>query len=272
MRVLDAEAYRDKGYAFPIEILSGAEAGELRSKLETFERGQGGPLRPDQRNKMHLVFTWLDGLIRHPRIIAALQPVLGDDILCWSSSFFIKEPHDPAFISWHQDATYWGLSEPDSITTVWVALSSSTVASGCMKVVPESHKQAQVPHRETYGENNLLSRGQEIAVAVDEADAVPVVLKPGQASMHHVLIFHGSEPNRSDDRRIGIAIRYLPTRVRQLGELRDCASLVSGTDTYGHFDLEPRPDADASSTAWAAHRHSLEQVNRILYKGAAKTM
>lgn len=141
-----------------------------------------------------------------------------------------------------------------------------------MKVVPESHKKAQVPHRETYGANNLLSRGQEIAVEVNEADAVPVVLSPGQASMHHVLIFHGSEPNRSDDRRIGIAIRYLPTRVRQLGEERDCATLVAGTDRFGNFDLEPRPDADASPAAWEAHRRALEQVNRIIYKGAANAM
>ena len=266
-----AERYRENGYVFPLDILSPDEAAEIRARLEGFERSQGRPLAPEQRNKLHLVFTWLDDLVRHPKIIEALTPVTGPDILCWSSSFFIKEPHDPAFISWHQDATYWGLSEPDAITTIWVALSPSTLESGCMKVVPESHRSA-VPHVETYGADNLLSRGQEIAVEVDERQTVPIELRPGQASMHHVLIFHGSEPNRSDDRRIGVALRYLPTRVSQTGETRDCATLVAGEDKFEHFDLEPRPTADASPEGWAAQRRSNEQAAKILFKGAKQAM
>lgn len=265
------DTYRAQGVVFPLDILTPGEAADMRARLETFEAGQGGPLRRDQMNKMHLVFTWLDGLIRHPAIIEALLPVTGPDILCWSSSFFIKEPRDPAFISWHQDATYWGLSEPDAITTIWVALSPSTRDSGCMKVVPGSHH-VQVPHVETYGADNLLSRGQEVAVEVDDAQAVSVELRPGQASMHHVLILHGSAPNLSDDRRIGVALRYLPTRVRQTGTARDCATLVAGKDMFGNFDLEPRPAGDNSPEGRAAHRKSNEQTAQIIFKDAKTAM
>ena len=81
-------------------------------------------------------------------------------------------------MSWHQDATYWGLSAPD-VVTAWVAFTPSTVESGCMRVVPGTHTR-QVPHKDTFAENNLLSRGQEIAVDVDEDDAVDVVLRPAR--------------------------------------------------------------------------------------------
>ena len=99
-------------------------------------------------------------------------------------------------MSWHQDGTYWGLSSPDVITA-WIALTPSTPQSGCMKVVPGTHR-SQVPHQDTFAADNLLSRGQEIAVQVNPADAVEIVLAPGEMSLHHVLIFHGSEPNRAD--------------------------------------------------------------------------
>ena len=99
--------------------------------------------------------------------------------------------------------------------------------SGCMKFIAGTHRE-QVQHADTFDQNNLLTRGQEIAVEVDEARAVHVELKPGQASLHNVLLFHGSEPNRSDDRRIGLAVRYIPTHLKQAVGQRDWATLVRG--------------------------------------------
>jgi hypothetical protein len=140
-------------------VLSPAEARGYRVRLEAVEREQGGPLRGALRHKSRPLFTWLDALGHHQVILGAVEDIIGPDILLWSSSFFIKEARDPAFVSWHQDATYWGLSEPD-VVTAWVALSESSSESGAMRMVPGTHHE-QVAHQDTFAHDNLLSRGQE---------------------------------------------------------------------------------------------------------------
>src|SRR6476660_3292172 len=186
--------YEEEGYLAPIRVMSEAEALALRTKLETIEAKMGGPLRGDLRHKTHLLFPFLADLVRHPTILDAIEDLLGPDILCWSSNFFIKEAADPAFVSWHQDSTYWGLSAPD-VATAWVALTPSTAENGAMAMVPSSHRIDQMPHRDTFDRHNLLTRGQEIAVEVDEAKAVVLNLLPGEMSLHHVRTVHGSAPN-----------------------------------------------------------------------------
>jgi non-haem Fe2+, alpha-ketoglutarate-dependent halogenase len=243
--------YHEQGYHSPVRVLSTEEALALRGQLETFEAG-AGPLAGKLRQKSHLLFTWLADLVRHPAILDAVEDVLGPDLLCWGSSFFIKNPRDPGFVSWHQDSTYWGL-DPADVTTAWIALSDSTPENGAMRVVPGTHLMDQIPHRDTFRKENLLSRGQEIMVDVDESKAVTLDLKAGEMSLHHVRLIHGSEPNPSDKRRIGFAIRYIPTSVRQIAGAHDSATLVRGTDRYGHFELEQRPDADMSPAALAHH-------------------
>src|SRR5262249_22803693 len=226
-------AYHRDGYLAPVAAMSEAEARAVRAKLEAIEAGTGGPLRGDIRHKAHLLFPFLAELIRHPAILDAVEDVLGPDILCWNTNFFIKEAETPSFVSWHQDSTYWGLSSPD-VCTAWVALTPSNAANGAMAVIPETHTRDQIPHRDTFDRHNLLTRGQEIAVEVDESEAVPLLLDPGEMSLHHVRLVHGSPPNPSPDRRIGFAIRYIPTSLRQL-EGEDSATLVRGVDRYRHF-------------------------------------
>jgi len=257
--------YERDGFYFPVRVLSTEEARACRSRLEEHEARTGGPIAGSIRHKTHLLFPWLWNLVHHPRILDAVEDVLGPNLLCWSTNFFIKEAKDPRFVSWHQDSTYWGLSEPD-VVTAWVAFSPATVESGAMRMIPGSHGE-QVRHRDTYDKNNLLTRGQEIEVDVDGSQAVDVVLQPGEMSLHHVRIVHGSEPNRSSDRRIGIAIRYIPTTVRQVIGPRDSAVLVRGVDEHKHFDMEPAPDADMSEKALAVHRAVTERQAQILYAG-----
>jgi ectoine hydroxylase-related dioxygenase (phytanoyl-CoA dioxygenase family) len=153
--------------------------------------------------------------------------------------------------------------------TVWVAFSPANKVSGCMKFIAGTHK-TQVKHEDTFHQDNLLTRGQEIAVSVNEADAVYAELKPGQASMHHVLLFHGSAPNQSDDRRIGLAIRYIPTHVKQAVGSRDWATLVRGTDKYLNFEPEYRPKQDLEADARAFHKMVSEEQVRVLYRGTGK--
>lgn len=260
--------FKRNGFHFPVRVMSADEARGYRDRLEDHERRAGGPIQSNMRHKVHLLFTWANELVHHPTILDAVEDLIGPDILCWTTSFFIKEARDPAFVSWHQDSTYWGL-DPCDVVSAWVAFSDVPMASGPMKFLPGSHLWDQVAHRDTFNENNLLSRGQEIDVGIDESQAVPVTLKAGEISLHHIRVAHGSEPNTSGDRRIGLAIRYIPPYVRQL-KMRDSAMLVRGTDTLGHYDPEPEPSADLDQAALAAHADAVGRQLKALYEGTDK--
>jgi non-haem Fe2+, alpha-ketoglutarate-dependent halogenase len=266
-RLTDREIalFQQHGFVSPVTVLSPPQAQALREQLETFERAQGGPLKGALRHKTHLLFPWLNELIRNTGIVDAIEDLYGPNLLCWTTNFFIKEGNDPAFVSWHQDSTYWGLSSPD-VVTAWVALSPSTIANGAMRVIPGTHKLDQIAHKDTFGANNLLTRGQEVAVEVDERQAVSLELQPGQMSLHHVRLIHGSPPNATAERRIGFAIRYIPTRVRQL-QGDDSATLVRGVDDFRTFAHEPRPLRDLDPELVSLHKQITARNAQILYSG-----
>lgn len=259
------EQFRRNGCVFPIRVMSEAEAFAIRGKLEDHEARSGGPLAGDLRHKTHLLFPWLADLVRNKCIVDAIEDLYGPNLLCWTTNFFIKEANNPAFVSWHQDSTYWGLSRPD-VVTAWVALTPSNRANGAMTFIPGTHLSDQLEHRDTFAKNNLLTRGQEVAVDVDESKAVTIELRPGEISLHHVRLVHGSPANPSNDRRIGFAIRYIPTSVSQIAG-KDSATLVRGTDTYHHFDPEPRPSSDMHPDFVALHRQITQRNAQILYRG-----
>jgi hypothetical protein len=264
-----AARYRREGVLSPLPAVGAFEAATLLEKFEALERREGGCLSRRTNHKPHLLLGFLADLIRDPRILDCVEAVIGPDILCWSSDFFIKNPGDRKRVSWHQDSTYWGLSESE-VVTAWVALTPSTPQTGCMRVVPGSHRWDQLPHRDTFAADNLLTRGQEVEVAVDEGQAADVILAQGEMSLHHVRLVHGSEPNNGTERRIGFAIRYLPPRVRQLSSIPDTATLVRGRDAFGHFQPEPRPLSDFHPDAVAFHSRIYETHMNILYAGAAR--
>jgi non-heme Fe2+,alpha-ketoglutarate-dependent halogenase len=263
------DAFRRDGILFPLPALAADEAAEARRRYDALTAEEGGLLSKRTNQKPYLLVPWLNDMIRHPAILDQVEDLLGPDLLCWAGGFFHKKAASPGFISWHQDSTYWGLSTPD-VVTAWVAFSPSTPEAGCMRVVPGTHLIDQMAHRDTFAPDNMLSRGQEIAVDVDPNTAVDVVLAPGEMSIHHVRIVHGSEPNRADHPRIGFAIRYIPTHLRQLSDIRDSATLVRGQDKFGHFDLEPRPVSDFHPDAVAFHARMLQNTTDILYAGAAQ--
>jgi len=261
--------YEREGAVWPIRALSSKAAFNARSSLQTHEQQTGKPLQGNWRHKTHLLFTWADAMAHHPAILDAVEDCIGPNIVCWSSTFFIKEANSPGFVSWHQDSTYWGL-DPDDVITAWVALTDVHESNGYMQVIPGSHKINQLPHLDTFHKDNLLSRGQEISVEVDKSKARGIALSMGEISLHHIKLVHGSDANRSNDRRIGFAIRYIPTHVRQT-KLRDSAQLARGIDEYGHFDWEPRPKADLDPDALAAHAHAVDRQLKALHQGTDKT-
>ncbi len=176
------------------------------------------------------------GAGRHPALVGMARQLLGPKICCWEIDCFAKAPDTPSYISWHQDITYWGV-DADRIVTAWLALTPSTLASGCVRVVPGSHLLDAVEHVEGSDQDNMLSRRQEIAVSVDERDAVALELRPGEISFHHVKMFHASAPNRSTWPRIGIAVRYAATDVRLTHSYGDFATAVDDASAGGSFTL-----------------------------------
>ncbi len=257
----------DRGFVFPIDVLSADEAERHRGLYEEARR-KGAELGSDVVNlKGHLVLRWMADLARNPRILDAVEGVLGPDILCWTTNFFVKRPGDRTYVSWHQDATYWGLSG-SRIWSAWLAFTPSNRTSGCMRAIPGSHGKP-VPHADTFDDRNLLSRGQEIAVEVDENQAVDIELEPGQMSLHHVRIVHGSAPNTSPLPRIGFVARYISTETEQTSGFRDSAMLVRGEDRHGHFDPETAPDRDFDPDALARFERLRERRNRILHRAVS---
>lgn len=270
------EQFERDGYICPVPVLTADETAHYRALYLAFfekHRDRLAALRAGDRWQInadtHFAFQWVDELTRHPRILDAVQQLLGPDILAWNTNWFVKMPGEKTFVSWHQDGAYWGLSPMDQLATAWVALGPVTPENGCMRVMPGSHTRPHLPQRETWADDNALSRGQEIAVAVDESQTVDLVLQPGQMSLHHLWIVHGSNANLSDIPRIGIAIRYLSTRVKQDSPEKPVATLVRGRDDYGHFRLVEPPIRNDGFAGEGRHRESLERVRMALAKSKA---
>ena len=261
------EQYHREGYYFPIRILNAEGVAANRRRLEDFETRQGKPVEGAQRSKSHLLFKWVDDLMRDSKLLDAVEDLIGPDILCWNTIFWIKESGSQSYVSWHQDLRYWGLDTND-LVSVWLALSPAPLESGCMHVLPGSHKGDLLPHNDEYQQDNLLTRGQEIAVKVDESKTVAMPLEPGEISLHNVRLAHASGPNRSSDRRIGISLHYMPTHTKQTVGEWDTAALVRGEDRFGHFTITPRPAKDFDPSAVLFHEKATDATRKILYKDA----
>ncbi len=263
----DIEQFHRDGYVFPLDVLDSGEVADIRGQIEAEEARHGGKLLPGQRSKGHLLFKWLDNLIRDPRVLDPVEQLIGPDILCWNTLFWIKEADHKSFVGWHQDTKYWGLSS-DKVVTAWVALSSASIEAGCMKVLPGSHIGDVLEHDENYNKDNMLTRGQELSAEPSDEDAVFMPLKPGQMSIHNYRIAHASGPNNAPDRRIGVSMHFMPPETEQIVGSWDSAALVRGEDPYGHFEATPVPAHDFDAAAVAFHERASQAFREVLYHGA----
>lgn len=262
------EQFHETGFLAPINVMSETDASGYVNRLQAAEQAYPDELNAENRNNAHLSFTFLDELVHHPLILDAVEDLLGSAFALWGSVLFIKEPQSSHFVSWHQDATYMGIT-PHNYVTPWLALTPSNLETGCMSMIPGSHRDSIRQHEETFHEDNILTRGQEIPT-VDASIAADLILKPGQMSLHHAKIIHGSQPNRSRQRRIGFAMQaYMPAGTRQvLGE--NYWLPMRGDCWQADFIELKRPAADMDAAAVVERDKANGNWADILYQGAEK--
>jgi non-haem Fe2+, alpha-ketoglutarate-dependent halogenase len=261
-------SYRADGYLYPMNALSAAEVTACREGLARTEQHLGGSLMAidkKYRGNLHFMCRWVDDLARHPRIVDAVEDLLGPDILLYTSRFFIKEPRSEGIAAWHQDSTYFGLRPFDHVTA-WVALCDVTPETGPVEFAAGSHIRGQLMQKSGVIKNSVNTAGQIIVEWFDQSKIERAILKPGQFSLHHTCVVHQSAPNRSDQRRIGLALSYIPTRTRHIGSKKMPACLIRGADTHGHFDLQPPPRQDFGATEMARHDTSFKAYLESFYE------
>lgn len=247
------EHFEQSGYLFPLDAIDAKEADSYVERLDSYDDKLGEEAQKQLKIKAHVAAPWLTNLARNERILDAVESLIGPDILLFGASVFAKKAGDTRFVSWHQDAAYYGL-DPQREVTCWLGLTAANMENGCMRVIPGSHLEADAEHEETYDPQNLLGRGQTIR-GVDESKAVYMPVEAGQFSIHHERTWHGSSPNPSDRRRVGVAFFYMPT-ITQSTIGRRTATLVRGTDRYGHWDPEPTPEIELDPTCMSFLRES----------------
>lgn len=263
-------AYWNDGYLFPLPVLTAEQASEYRQQLETIEREHAEnqslhrPLSDYIRTHSDVIMPMAAEMALQPAVLDAVESIIGSDLMIWGADFFIKEAHSPMRVSMHQDLTYWGFGETSSQVTAWIALTPSTVESGCVDLVKGSHKNPILPHTDTLAGDNLLSRGQEVEVDVQEADRTHVLLRPGEMSLHHGLAIHGSNPNQSNDRRIGYAIRYISPDVKQKSARREYAMLARGVDRSDAFIHYAPPTTLFSKSSLSLYEEIKEEQAKVL--------
>lgn len=248
------DSFERDGYLASIPVLTPREVEETRIAFEDHAGRIRGKLTQQYKHKTHLMLRWADGLVHHPRVLDAVEDLLGPDILCWTTNLFHKAPGSPQFVSWHQDSAYWGL-DPAEVVTAWIALTPSNRESGCLRVLPGSHQWQPVAHEDILDDHNQLTRGQTM-VGVDESQATDVILEPGEISLHHIKLAHASGPNRARLPRLGFAVRFMSARVCPTGR-RESALLVRGQTQHDHFLPESRPSDDFSLPGRMAHNRAL---------------
>jgi ectoine hydroxylase-related dioxygenase (phytanoyl-CoA dioxygenase family) len=237
-----AQRFERDGYVAPLDVFTAVQVRRYREVYDRIEAdlvARNITARPTQQ---HLIYEPLWELVNHPRVLGLAQAAVGPDLILLATGFFSKPPDGSGkYIAWHQDTTYWGL-EPAYAVTLWIAIDDSDVENGCMRVIPGTHHSI-LPHGKARTTGNMLGLDQEVDPdAIDECRAVDLVLKAGQASLHHGMVVHGSNPNRSTRRRCGMTLRFTRPEVKPVpGVFRDKPILMTGQDRFGHFQYEPRP-------------------------------
>ena len=249
MNILDT--FERDGLIAPLQVVSPQRADYYARKYTQFI--DDNHARPDfskwTYGKTELLLGWVVELACEPRLLDAVEALIGPDILLWNAFLPAKAPGTSGNFGWHQDATYWPVTPTERIVSAWVALCDVNQECGAMRMVRGSHRLGAVPHETTYDPKSMLRRGQRAQVDTTNASIVEINLEPGQASLHHTLTLHCSGPNESDRWRLGVGFNFAAGDVRPVAGHSDSAMLLRGAAVNSEFVLEEAPDADLSALA-----------------------
>lgn len=260
-------SYHDRGFLSPVDAFNRDDMERLQRAFDDFEQqclDRSGPIvGSPMQFRPHLHQPWAAALVRRPEILDPVESIIGPDILVYHLTIWIKEPGAESYVSWHQDSTYFGL-DPFVHVTAWVALTGASEEMGCMRMIPGSHHRGEVPLDEVRTDASLMLRAGQVVTVDESSEAVVATpLEVGQFSLHHTLTLHASGANRTQQRRIGLGISYIPTSCRCTAGQRVNATLVRGSDRYGHFDLEEPPRRAADERGLSQLEHSLQRWNAM---------
>ncbi len=263
------KSYNENGYIAPVDALSLQEVKKIKTEIEYIEKKWPGELVGLGRNNVHYISPIFDQVCHNSKILDAVESIIGKNILVGGTTLFIKEPDKKGFVSWHQDAKYIGF-EPYNWVTVWLAITDANEENGCMRMWPGTHKDKLKEHSDTFNKNNLLTRGQTIQ-NVPLKHTIANKLKPGQLSLHHPKIVHGSGPNKSNSRRIGFVIQsYIGTDVNQtIGKVY--VQQARGKDTFKYHEYAKRPVELMDKEDIEFKKKANEELSKIFYKDSTKT-
>lgn len=246
------EQYHRDGYVSPVRIVSEEDAAAFRRQVETSEAA--GELKGLGQTKFYLRFPWVHKMATQPKLLDAVEDLIGPNIMLYHNTVWFKDGGDGGYVSWHQDNTYFG-HDPCEVLTAWFAITPATTENGCMQFLPGTQKLGQLELKEPdIHSGNMLSSGQTVDFDPTSVDPVPIELQPGECSLHHAFLIHGSLPNNAPDRRMGMTFIYHSPQLGQLGSCRTSALLVRGEDPYGMFEHEQAPHD--SDTAGNIERHA----------------
>ena len=230
---VEIDSFREQGFLPGIDVFGEAECDAFRSRVEAFERARPEAVEWAFDIKTNLLFDWVYDLSCDPRLLDAIEDLIGPDVLLANSIFRIKEPGSATFYGWHQDAARIRV-EPGFVLA-FVAISEATPDNGCLRVIPGSQREVR-----PFGLVSYADRQVARVRDVDESCAVDMVLAKGQVGLLHCNTVHGSGPNRSSGRRIGLINDYTPPSARQSTGMGS-GQIVRGVDRWGHFGTEPIP-------------------------------
>lgn len=261
------ENYEENGMAWPFNLYH--TYGDLEREYFDFQEKSKKILGSSVSLKPNLLSTFFDKLTMDRSIINNVKKIIGENIYIWSSAFFPKAPGDGKVVSYHQDNPYWQLTS-QKVVTAWIALTNSNKESGALEIVPRSAKlglikkldvknprKSYLEGKKTTPQNDLLSYNQNLDDFIEKNKPVVISLKANQYSLHHVNAVHGSGINKSNNYRIGFAIRYISSDTRHKEENKDSAIHVCGKKN-DYFEDEARPILDFDRTAIETYKRAMK--------------
>lgn len=236
--------YNTMGYLTGINIFSNQEAIMIRGYFDLLmQQSYSKGYNSYQINGWHQHLRGLYHLVSDSRIADIMSDLLGPNIICWGTHFFCKEPGSIEKVAWHQDISYWPMSESKTIT-VWLAIDDVNEENAAMKVIPRSHLHGQIKFN-TSNESEFNVLNQTVPNPEDYGDdPVSINLQAGQIELHSDLLLHGSEANTSNKRRCGLTMRFLPPEVIAYNGWGSKSIITKGNDPYGHWKETTIPEGE----------------------------